>query len=95
MRFTKTIKPLLRHKLGVNAQRIDERHHNENIDQRILAEIDRADLVLADLTYEGPSVYFEAGYALARKIPVVYSCRSDHFRRDSEYQVHFDLRQRT
>ncbi len=28
------------------------------------------------------------------KIPVVYTCRSDHLRRLSEYQVHFDLRQR-
>jgi hypothetical protein len=88
------LKPLLKHQLGITAFRIDELHHNENIDARLLQEIARSELVVADLTYERPSVYFEAGYAMGLKIPVVYTCRSDHLRRLSEYQVHFDLRQR-
>jgi nucleoside 2-deoxyribosyltransferase len=89
------LKPLLRQRLNINAVRIDELHHNENIDIRLLLEIDRSDLVIADLTYERPSVYFEAGYALGQKIPVVYTCRTDHLRRQAQYQVHFDLRQRS
>ena len=49
--------------LGVNAQRVDRIEHNDNIDTRIISEIEAADLVIADLTYARPSVYFEAGYA--------------------------------
>ena len=47
--------------LGVNAQRVDRIEHNDNIDTRIISEIEAADLVIADLTYARPSVYFEAG----------------------------------
>ena len=90
----KVMKPLLRRSLSITALRIDEIHHNRNIDERILREIEGADLIVADLTYERPSVYFEAGYAESQGIPVIYTCRADHFRRDAEHQVHFDLRQR-
>jgi hypothetical protein len=90
----KLIKPLLRRQFGISAVRIDEVHHNKNIDERILREIEQANLILADLTYERPSVYFEAGYAESKDIPVIYTCRADHFRRDAPHQVHFDLRQR-
>lgn len=88
------IKPVLRNTLGVRAYRIDEIHHGENIDTRIMKEIDKADFMLADLTYARPSVYFEAGYAMARDLPVIFTCRADHFSRKSEYEVHFDVRQR-
>jgi nucleoside 2-deoxyribosyltransferase len=54
--------------LGINAQRVDRIEHNDNIDTRIISEIEAADLVIADLTYARPSVYFEAGYA-QRAIP--------------------------
>lgn len=59
-------------------RRVDRLNHNMNIDQKILREIEDCDLVLADLTYARPSVYFEAGFAEARGTPVVYSVRSDH-----------------
>ena len=52
--------------LGVNAQRVDRIEHNDNIDTKIISEIEAADLVIADLTYARPSVYFEAGYAIVR-----------------------------
>ncbi len=90
----RVLKRLLKEQLDINAIRIDELHHNENIDARLLREIDQSNLVIADLTYERPSVYFEAGYALGQKVPVVYTCRTDHLGRQSQYQVHFDLRQR-
>jgi hypothetical protein len=82
--------------LGVNAQRVDRIEHNDNIDTRIISEIEAADLVIADLTYARPSVYFEAGYA-QRAIPVMFTARSDHFReRDNDpngnRHVHFDLK---
>jgi hypothetical protein len=47
MRFTKTIKPLLRQKLGVTPGVSTSAIIMRSIDQCILAEIDCADLVLA------------------------------------------------
>jgi nucleoside 2-deoxyribosyltransferase len=84
--------------LGINARRVDRIEHNDNIDTRIISEIEAADLVIADLTYARPSVYFEAGYA-QRAIPVIFTARSDHFReRDNDpngnRHVHFDLKMR-
>ncbi len=89
------LKPALR-VLGIRAFRIDEIHHLENIDSRILKEIDKSDLMVADLTNERPSVYFEAGYGEKKGIPVVYTCRADHLtdRGLVNFRVHFDVRQR-
>ena len=64
--------------IDVIANRIDQIEHNDDIDDRIILEIERADFVLADLTYARPSVYFEAGFA-QRSAQVVYTVRSDHF----------------
>jgi nucleoside 2-deoxyribosyltransferase len=79
----------------ITVVRIDRIEHNDDIDKRIISEIERADFVIADLTYARPSVYFEAGYA-QRKVPVVYTARSDHFRdklddSHGNLRVHFDL----
>ena len=89
----RTLKPL-----GVTLRRVDRIEHNENIDAKIITELEAADLVIADLTYARPSVYFEAGYA-QRAIPVVYTVRSDHFKERDEdlygnLHVHFDLKMR-
>lgn len=80
---------------AITVVRIDRIEHNDDIDDRIISEIERADFVIADLTYARPSVYFEAGYA-QRKVPVVYTARRDHFRDKPDdphgnLKVHFDL----
>jgi hypothetical protein len=81
--------------VSVQAIRVDRVEHNDDIDDRIIAEIKGSDLALADLTYARPSVYFEAGFA-QRCIPVIYTVRRDHFRPRSDdpngnFRVHFDL----
>lgn len=77
--------------LGLNPRRIDRIEHIENINQKILSELNDADIVLADLTYARPSVYYEAGYA-QRKTPVIYTCRKDHLHsREDSRRVHFDV----
>jgi nucleoside 2-deoxyribosyltransferase len=91
--IARTLKPL-----GVTARRVDRIEHNENIDAKIISELEAADFVIADLTYARPSVYFEAGYA-QRAIDVIYTARSDHFKEhdDDEHgnrHVHFDLKMR-
>jgi hypothetical protein len=89
----KALRPM--HIKPVRADRIE---HNDDIDDRIIAEIERADFVLADLTYARPSVYFEAGYA-QRSVPVIYTARRDHFKDkpddpNGNLRVHFDLQMR-
>jgi nucleoside 2-deoxyribosyltransferase len=72
--------------------RIDRVVHLDRIDAKIREEIAKADVMVADLTYARPSVYWEAGFA-ERAIPVVYTCRLDHFKpKPDDEQVHFDLK---
>jgi len=59
--------------------------HNDRIDDRIVAEIRRSGLVVADLTGDRGGVYFEAGFAKGLGIPVIWCCRNDWFEK-----VHFD-----
>jgi nucleoside 2-deoxyribosyltransferase len=68
--------------------RLDAVEHNEKIDDRIVAEIRRSGLVVADLTGGRANVYFEAGFAMGLGIPVIWTCREDHLD-----DLHFDTRQ--
>jgi nucleoside 2-deoxyribosyltransferase len=92
--YTKLIKPTLG-PLHIAVSRVDRVDHNDDIDNKIMELLDEADFCIADLTYARPSVYYEAGYAMARK-PVIFISRKDHFRaRDDDpagnLRVHFDL----
>lgn len=73
---------------GYRPVRIDVVQHNEQIDDRIVAEIRRSGLVVADFTGGRGGVYFEAGFAMGLGIPVIWTCRADHIQ-----HVHFDTRQ--
>jgi nucleoside 2-deoxyribosyltransferase len=93
--YEKMIEPLL-DKKGISAFRVDRSNRNDDIDDQIIAELGKCDFVIADLTYARPSVYFEAGVAQGRPVPVIYTCREDHFkyRQDDEhgnFRIHFDL----
>ena len=70
------------------AFRVDDAEYNEKIDDRIVAEIRRSALVVADFTYQKAGVYFEAGLALGLGIPVIWTCREDELNK-----LHFDTRQ--
>jgi hypothetical protein len=77
--------------LGMHPRRIDRLEHIENINQKIVSELNESDIAITDLTYARPSVYYEAGYA-QRKIPVIYTCREDHLNsKDDTLKVHFDV----
>lgn len=79
--------------MHVVAIRVDRRQHKDDLNNYIIRMLNEADIVLADLTYTRPSVYYEAGYA-ERSIPVVYTVRRDHLSRsqsDDRLRVHFDL----
>lgn len=81
------IKPAL-DSLGWQGLRIDELEHNEMIDDKIVAEIRKSSLLVADFTGHRQGVYFEAGFALGLGIPVIWCCREDMIA-----EAHFDTRQ--
>lgn len=70
-----------------DAIRVSAIEHNDKIDDRIVAEIRRSGLVVADFTGDRGGVYFEAGFAMGLGIPVIWTCRKDWFDK-----VHFDTR---
>jgi hypothetical protein len=81
-------------KYSAIAVRIDQEEPVATISDAVFANIQTSDAMIADLTYSRPSVYFEAGYALGIGIPVLITCRNDHFRSNKEeLRVHFDLEQ--
>jgi hypothetical protein len=73
---------------GWRPVRVDSIEHNDKIDDRIVAEIRRSGLVVADVTGHRAGVYFEAGLAMGLGLPVVWMVRADHLE-----GVHFDTRQ--
>jgi len=68
--------------------RIDLQEHNEKICDRIILEIRKSSLVVADFTGQRGGVYYESGFAEGLGIPVIRTCRKDHIKK-----VHFDTRQ--
>ena len=85
---------------GFAPLRIDLKEHVNKIDDEIIAEIRRSRFIVADFTarliqHEGGDiyearggVYFETGFALGLRIPVIWTCREDMIS-----HVHFDTRQ--
>lgn len=73
---------------GYDPLRIDMKEHNEQIDNKIIAEIRQSGLLVADFTGQREGVYFEAGFAKGLDIPVIWTCREDEYD-----HLHFDTRQ--
>jgi nucleoside 2-deoxyribosyltransferase len=73
---------------GYDPLRMDQLEHNDRVDDRIIAEIRRSSLVVADFTRHRAGVYFEAGFALGLGLPVIWLCRKDELE-----EAHFDTRQ--
>ena len=73
---------------GYKAFRIDNKEHNNEISGEILTEIRKSKFLISEVTGQRHGVYFEAGYALAFGIPVIWCCKSEKLK-----NVHFDTRQ--
>ncbi|MBV6440401.1 MAG: hypothetical protein DYG98_12795 [Haliscomenobacteraceae bacterium CHB4] len=74
---------------GFRPIRVDKEHteNEQTINDFIIASIKQSRFCVADLTHKSHGAYFEAGYALGRGLPVIYTCRNDHFE-----DIHFDLK---
>jgi hypothetical protein len=68
--------------------RIDNKDHNNKIDDEIIAEIRQSRFLVADFTGGRGGVYFEAGFARGMGLDVIWTCRSDDLK-----NLHFDTRQ--
>lgn len=71
---------------GYEPMIIDIKEHNNQIVPEIFKEIEDSEFVVADLTGHRGGVYYEAGYAMAKKKQVILSCK------DGE-RTHFDVAQ--
>ncbi|MDD5711826.1 MAG: hypothetical protein PHY31_03605 [Smithellaceae bacterium] len=76
----------------VVAIRIDKEHPLDDIVGRIKKEIKACHFVIADLTDERPSCYFEVGYAEALGCPIIYiASKESVISPPSKTKIHFDI----
>jgi hypothetical protein len=70
---------------GLNAQRVKDVLGDYQITNRIIDMIERAKIIVADLTHERPNVYFELGYARAIGKTVLTTVKKGT-------EIHFDVK---
>lgn len=97
--YDNAIKPAIESKEcgHFKAFRVDEKEHNNDITDEIIAEIKASRFVVADMTGYRGGVYYEAGYARGLGKEVIITCRKDWFEgeeKDGEWvkeRIHFDI----
>lgn len=67
-----------------DCKRVDEIEENRKITDTIISAIQRAGLIIADLTESRPNCYYELGYAHALNKQVIQTC-------DGKTVLHFDI----
>jgi len=77
------------------ARRIDDKEHNNDICDEIVAEIRQSRFIVADFTGNRGGVYYEAGFAAGLGIPVIYTVHKPWLEEKDENGVrinklHFD-----
>jgi nucleoside 2-deoxyribosyltransferase len=82
------IYPAVKHDCKMEPVRIDLVPHNDNIVDKIIAEIRTCQFMVADFTGHRGGVYFEAGFAKGLGREVIWTCREDDFK-----NIHFDIAQ--
>jgi hypothetical protein len=82
--------------LGYKSRIVNRVPHNQIIDLMIYESIRESRFVVADLTCNRQSVYYEVGFAHGLGLEVILTCREDHLKdaEDESKRVHFDLNHR-
>ncbi len=64
---------------GIHCERVDEQVYLGSILERIYSQIDKADLLVADMTGKNPNVFYEVGYAhaLGKNVVLLTSVAED------------------
>ncbi len=57
--------------VSIKAERLDEQIFDTDMLQKIYTEIDKADIIIADMSTRNPNVFYEVGYADAKKKIVI------------------------
>lgn len=69
------------YKLGIKAvcteantqcERLDEQIYQENMLDRICCQINKSDIIIAEMSDGNPNVFFESGYAFAREKKIIF-----------------------
>jgi hypothetical protein len=76
-------------KAGCKPIRIDQKEHNNEIPDEIMAEIRNSQFMVADFTGQRLGVYYEAGFAMGLGRKVIWCCRKDQIDK-----LHFDTNHR-
>lgn len=85
--YSQAIKPALE-SAGYTPFCIKWQAHTQRIDDKIISEIRKSRILIADVTGQRQSVYYEAGFAHGLNIPVIWTCDGRE-----ESNLHFDTRQ--
>lgn len=82
----------------LTAFRVDNKEHNNDITDEIIAGIKDSRFVIADMTGYRGGVYYEAGFARGLGKPVILTCRNDWFDGEMDHdgkvikeKIHFDI----
>lgn len=75
---------------GFSPVRADVKKRNDKICNRIIADIRKSGLLIADVTGNRQEVYYEAGFAAGMDIEVIWTCNEEYF---IEEELHIDARQ--
>ena len=72
-------------KYDLRAERVDDIEHSGRITDKIVERIKASKILIADLTYERPNVYYELGYAHGLNREVILIAKK-------ETKLHFDIK---
>lgn len=83
---------------GFDAKRVDKHNQGGLLKSEIIEFIQRAEVIVADLTNERPNVYLEVGYAMGidKFRNLILTAREDHLPDSPNHvrggpKIHFDL----
>ncbi len=83
---------------GLKPIRIDKHNQGGLLKSEIIENIEKASIIIADLTNERPNCYLEIGYAMGldKNKNLILTAKEDHFHESPKYKksgpkIHFDL----